>query len=104
MRTVNPNKCLLKWNKSRFGELSHTFTLNDKTTIASIFPKETKDGKLQWGFWIDRKCGEELNTDSPKSLLEQHSLTPTFSKRKDAKRKIEDAVKSMMKGIHGNTI
>ena len=104
MRTVNPNKCVLKWNRSRFGELSHSFTLNDEVVVASIFPKETKDGRLHWGFWIDRKCGEELSTEAPKEQLDKFNLLATFPKRKEAKKRIEDVVKNLIKVKNGNPV
>ena len=86
----------LKWSRNRFGELAHSFTLNGKE-IASIYPKETKDGRIHWGFWIDRIEGnKELNTDNCKIVGEQYSLNPTYPKRKDIKKKIEEVVLKLL--------
>jgi hypothetical protein len=104
MRKPNPDKCQLKWNKSRFGELCHMYSLNGKD-IASIFPKETKDGRIQWGFWINRLSGHrEINTDNCKDFVDEFKLNPTFPKRKEAKKKIEETVKVLLKANNGESV
>lgn len=104
MRKPNPNKCQLKWNRSRFGELCHMYSLNGKD-VASIFPRETKDGRIHWGFWIDRLAGhKEINTDNCKEFVEEFNLNPTFPKRKEAKKKIELTVKALLKVNNGESI
>jgi hypothetical protein len=95
MRKPNTDKKEFKWNRSRFGELSHVYNLNGKE-IASIFPKETKDGRIHWGFWIDRIEGHrEINTNNCKQF-ESLNINPTYPKRKDAKKKIEEVVSSII--------
>jgi hypothetical protein len=91
---VKKNKLELKWSKSRFGELSYSYSMNDKE-IASIFTKETKDGRIQWGFWIDRiGTHRELNTDNCKLYCGE--VKPTYSKRKDVKKTVEEIVGNIL--------
>lgn len=91
MKKSDTIKKEFKWTKSRFGELSHVYELNGKD-IASIFPKETKDGRIHWGFWIDRIEGhKEINTNNCKKFNEL-KISPTYPKRKDVKKKVEELV------------
>ena len=61
------------------------------------FPKETKDGKIHWGFWIDRLNGKkEINTDNCKMVQTPIELHPTYAKRKDIKKKIEEVVLKLL--------
>jgi hypothetical protein len=96
MRRVNTDKKEFKWSRGRFNELIHSYTLNG-TELAEIFPKETKDGRIQWGFWIGRIEGHrELNTDNCKLYGKEFELSPTYPKRKDVKKKIETIIMSLL--------
>ena len=96
MTKVKIKKKELKWSRNRFGELAHSYCLDGKE-IASIFPKETKDGKIHWGFWIDRLEGnKEINTDNSKLIQTPVELNPTYAKRKDIKKKIEEVVLKLL--------
>lgn len=96
MRKSSENKKEFKWNKNRF-ELSHySYNLNGKE-IAEIFPKETKDGRIHWGFWINRIEGHhELNSNNCKNYYEQFKINPTYPKRKDIKEKIEEVISTIL--------
>lgn len=97
MAKVKTIKRELKWTRNKYGEIAHSFMLNGRE-IASIFPKETKDGRIHWGFWIDRIEGHrEINTDNCKTLeVSDIEITPTCPKRKDMKNKVEELVLSLL--------
>lgn len=79
-----------RWSKITHEIATYRYMVNDRD-VAAIFPKETRDGKIAWGYFIKRiGTAKEINqsnyTDAPVKL------EPHYAKKKDAKKAVESAV------------
>lgn len=79
-----------RWSKVTHEIATHRYLLND-VDVAAIFPKETREGKLAWGYFVKRiGNAREINqsnySDAP-IKLESH-----YMKKRDAKKAVEAVV------------
>ena len=79
-----------RWSKVTHEIATHRYMFNDRD-VAAIFPKETKDGKIAWGYFVKRiGNAKEINqsnyTDAP------IKLEPHYTKKRDAKKAVEAVV------------
>jgi hypothetical protein len=90
MKIVKEKKNSGRWSKVGHEIATYTYVLDNKD-VAAIFPKETRDGKIAWGYFVKRiGSAKEINqtnfTTAPVKL-ESH-----YSKKRDAKKAVESVV------------
>lgn len=100
---LKKNEKVYKWSKVDYSFATYKFMSND-VDVAAIYPKETKEGRLVWCYYVKRiGTAKEINksnfnTDAP-IKLEAH-----YPKKRDAKKAIETVVKEIeCQQHHGNS-
>lgn len=87
-----------RWSKVAHEVATYMYVVNN-SDVAAIFPKETRDGKIAWGYFIKRigtsKEINQANYASAPIKMEAH-----YAKKRDAKKAIESVVETTIN--HGN--
>lgn len=93
MKTVKSKKTS-KWSKVSY-ELATYKYISDDQEVAAIFPKETKEGRIAWGYFIKR-IGNSIEVNNSNYNTEaQVKLEPYYMKKRDVKKAIESAVERL---------
>ena len=79
-----------RWSKITHEIATYRYMINDRD-VAAIFPKETRDGKIAWGYFIKRiGTAKEINQSNYAEAPVK--LEPHYTKKRDAKKAVESAV------------
>jgi hypothetical protein len=94
MRAKKENKLGGKWSRVKHGIATYQYFIGDKD-VAAIFPKETRDGKIAWGFFIKR-IGKARSINEDNLSVGTITLSPHYMKKRDVKSAIESAVEVLV--------
>jgi len=79
-----------RWSKITHEIATYRYMVNDEE-VAAIFPKETRDGKIAWGYFVKRiGKAKEININNYEEA--PIKLEPHYAKKRDAKNAVESAV------------
>ena len=82
-----------RWSKVSYESATYKLFLGD-CDVAAIFPRETKDGKIAWGYYVKRIGSfKEINNTNYTSAPVK--LEPHYTKKKESKQAIETLVKEL---------
>lgn len=83
-------KRLGRWSKVGYEIATYQYIVNG-SDVAAIYPKETKDGKIAWGYFIKR-IGKSKEINQSNYTTAPVQLAPHYLKKRDAKKAIESIV------------
>lgn len=82
-----------RWCKNAYETGIYRYLLND-LDVAAIFPKETRDGRIVWGYFV-RRIGSRKEVNMSNYTLAPIKLEPHYVKKRDAKKAVESLVEAL---------
>ena len=82
-----------RWSKVTYESATYKYFLGDMD-VAAIFPRETKEGKIAWGYYVKR-IGSFKEINSSNYTSAPVKLEPYYIKKREAKQAIETLVKEL---------
>lgn len=82
-----------RWSKVSYESATYKFFVGE-FDVAAIFPRETKEGKIAWGYYVKR-IGSFKEINSSNYTSAPVKLEPFYIKKKEAKQAIETLVKEL---------
>lgn len=82
-----------RWSKVTFESATYKFFVGD-SDVAAIFPRETKEGKIAWGYYVKR-IGSFKEINSTNYTSAPVKLEPYYVKKKEVKQAVESLVKEL---------
>lgn len=82
-----------RWSKVSYESATYKFFVGE-LDVAAIFPRETKEGKIAWGYYVKR-IGSFKEINSSNYTSAPVKLEPFYIKKKEAKQAIETLVKEL---------
>lgn len=83
-------KRLGRWSKVTHEVATYQYVVKG-ADVAAIYPKETKDGKIAWGYFVKR-IGKAKEINQSNYTTAPVALAPHYMKKRDAKKAIESVV------------
>ena len=90
MKTIKEKKNNGRWSKVVHEIATYQYVVNDKE-VAAIFPKETRDGKIAWGYFVKR-IGDAREINQSNYTTAPVKMESYYPKKRDAKKAIESIV------------
>lgn len=82
-----------RWSKVSYESATYKFFVGE-LDVAAIFPRETKEGRIAWGYYVKR-IGSFKEINSSNYTSAPVKLEPFYIKKKEAKQAIESLVKEL---------
>lgn len=82
-----------RWSKVIYESATYKYFLGD-IDVAAIFPRETKEGKIAWGYYVKR-IGSFKEINSTNYTSAPVKLEPYYLKKREVKQAIETLVKEL---------
>lgn len=82
-----------RWSKVSYESATYKFFIGEMD-VAAIFPRETKEGRIAWGYYVKR-IGSFKEINSSNYTSAPVKLEPFYIKKKEAKQAIETLVKEL---------
>jgi len=90
MRTKKLKNIEGRWSRVTHEIATYKYILND-TEVANIFPKELRDGKMAWAYFIKR-IGKATEINSSNYTTAPVKLEAHYTKKRDAKKAVESVI------------
>lgn len=90
MKSQKVKKISGRWSKVTHEIATYKYVMDNKD-VAAIFPKETRDGKIAWGYYVKRiGSSKEINLNNYETAPVE--MAPHYLKKRDAKKAVESVV------------
>lgn len=83
-------KKLGRWSRNTYEIATYQYMIGDRD-VASIFPRETRDGKIAWGYFVKR-IGSSREINHTNYSTSPVKLEAHYAKKRDVKKAIESVV------------
>ena len=94
MKKTSKKPIETRWSKVSYDTATYKYYMDDKD-VAAIFPKETKEGRIAWGYFVKRiENSKEINSSNYVSA--PIKMEPYYMKKKDAKLAVETLIKELI--------